>query len=529
MFRLFVVFIFYILSFSIKITIGANILALMMVISPSHHIWNSALTHTLAEQGHNVTVLSVDLPKPSEKLPSNLHYIHLEEGYSIYSGDIKIDLKDYFGISPLQQIPLFYDTCDTLNQYIVKSKGLHTLLNYPDDFKFDLVLNDYTMGPLLLGFMHKFKYPPLIGMSAFLNPPITIDQMSHHYFPAYIPYHSTMYSPEMSFWQRLENTLIFIGDTAYRRLIFLPRADATIRPFFSKDMPYLGDISKHTAISLVNSHPAINYVEPLPPNIIEVGGMQIKNSKPLPKDLDDFMNDKSKLGTILISLGTNMKSEDYTEEQIRTIVNTMKSLPNYSFLWKFDAKYLRKEKLPENAIVRQFFPQSDILAHPKIKAFVTHCGGLSTQEAIWRGVPMVGVPLFFDQHRNLRNAMTVGVAEKLDFFTMTTESLRKTILKVLEDPQMQANIKAASVNFRDRPMPPLETAVWWVEYMLRNPKPTHLKSPAAKLNIFQANSLDCLLFILVVLLLVIYTTIKLLLFLFLKVIGIQKAVKQKTN
>lgn len=58
---------------------------------------------------------------------------------------------------------------------IALSKGLDVIRNYPDDFKFDLVINDYTCGACLLGLLPKFKYPPLIGLSSFNNPAYTAD------------------------------------------------------------------------------------------------------------------------------------------------------------------------------------------------------------------------------------------------------------------------------------------------------------------------------------------------------------------
>ncbi|XP_055843263.1 UDP-glycosyltransferase UGT5-like [Episyrphus balteatus] len=500
---------------------GANILGLMGVSSPSHHIWNSVLMHRLADLGHNVTVLSVDLPRPNEKLPPNLHYIHLENGYSVTG------VTSYIGMGVFEFIPIYYGRKLAAMEVILQSKGMQQLLNYPDSFKFDVILYDYIIGPYLLGFVHKFNYPPLIGMSAFHNPPITMDLMSNHYFPAYIPYHSTTYSPVMDFWQRLENTLIFMADTAYRRMVFVPRVDDLVRPYFSSNMSYLGDISKHTAIALVNSHPAINFVEPLPPNVIEVGGMQMLEPKPLPKDLEEFLN-KSKDGAIFISFGTNMKSQDFTVEQVDVIVNAMAELPQYNFMWKFDVKYL-KRSLPENVLAKTNFPQTDVLAHPKLKAFVTHCGGLSSQEAMWRGVPMVGVPLFFDQHRNLRQSMDAGIAVKLDFLTMTTEDLVQAIKKVIEDPQMRQKIKEKSNQFQNRPMKPLETAVWWVEYILQNPNPYHLKSHAERLNIFQANSLDCILFILAVGVSIISFVVIVVVFVWRKISNILRPAKVKTN
>ena len=48
-----------------------------------------------------------------------------------------------------------------------------------------------------------------------------------------------------------------------------------MRTKFPTDLPYLGDLEKHTNLVLVNSHPAINYLESIAPNIIEVGGMQL--------------------------------------------------------------------------------------------------------------------------------------------------------------------------------------------------------------------------------------------------------------
>lgn len=77
--------------------------------------------------------------------------------------------------SKLKAIFTFYHFGAFMCEGIALSKGLEIILNFPNDFEFDLVIHDYTCGACLLGLLPKFKYPPLIGISAYTNPPYTAD------------------------------------------------------------------------------------------------------------------------------------------------------------------------------------------------------------------------------------------------------------------------------------------------------------------------------------------------------------------
>ena len=73
------------------------------------------------------------------------------------------------------------------------------------------------------------------------------------------------------------------------------------------------------------------------------------------------------------------------------------------------------------------------LAHPNVRLFITHGGLLSTQEAIHRGVPLVGIPIFADQHYNLARIVSAGIGIKLDYENITTESVTWALNEVLNN------------------------------------------------------------------------------------------------
>lgn len=54
-----------------------------------------------------------------------------------------------------------------------------------------------------------------------------------------------------------------------------------MRANYKRNFPYLADLEKQTVISFINTHPSIEVAEPLPPNVIPVGGLQIQEPKPL--------------------------------------------------------------------------------------------------------------------------------------------------------------------------------------------------------------------------------------------------------
>ena len=79
-------------------------------------------------------------------------------------------------------------------------------------------------------------------------------------------------------------------------------------------------------------------------------------------------------------------------------------------------------------------PASFYIPRPNAKAFVTHGGSNGVYEAIYHGVPMVGLPLFADQPHNIVHMKAKGAAVRLDLETMSTEDLLNALKEVINNP-----------------------------------------------------------------------------------------------
>jgi glucuronosyltransferase len=71
--------------------------------------------------------------------------------------------------------------------------------------------------------------------------------------------------------------------------------------------------------------------------------------------------------------------------------------------------------------------------HKNIRLFLTHGGLLSTLEAAYHGVPLIGIPLVFDQNGNMLQAERKGFAKPLEFMGLTEETLESSIHEMLNN------------------------------------------------------------------------------------------------
>ena len=158
---------------------------------------------------------------------------------------------------------------------------------------------------------------------------------------------------------------------------------------------------------------------------------------------------------VYISLGTVISNKRFCKKCIRAfggkelsvILNTGRVQP------------VTLGKVPENIYAYSFVPQIEVLRHANV--FLTHCGMNSLTEAMTSGVPIVAMPIIFDQRANAKRIVELGIGKRARFFLVSGRQLYKTVREVYCDE----NIRNRSMEMRDliKKEMPLEEVVSRIE------------------------------------------------------------------
>ncbi|XP_017482252.1 PREDICTED: UDP-glucuronosyltransferase 2B20-like [Rhagoletis zephyria] len=316
-----------------------------------------------------------------------------------------------------------------------------------------------------------------------------IDELVGNTSPlSYIPSTTSHLTDHMNFRERLENFYIHVLEWIHNRFVMLPAQYELYKKYVPTPTAPFMEMRKNFSLVLLNQHFSMSLPRPYVPNAIEVGGWHIdhKPSK-LPADMAEFINAAPK-GVIYFSLGTNIRSRNLSAKRRAILMEVFASLKQYNILWKFEDPELPGK--PTNVFISKWFPQSDVLAHPKVKLFITHGGLLSTIEAIHHAKPVVGMPVFYDQHLNVARAQQKGFGVSIHFRSFTANQLKSAIVEVLENPKYSKRAQEISQLYHDQPETPVKKAIYWTEYVLRHKGAPHMRVAARNLNFIEYHNLD---------------------------------------
>lgn len=468
---------------------GSRVLMVLPLGSASHKNILTPLAERLAQRGHQVTIASLH----ASAAPANGSALPFTDLVAADAWDVVRKVTGGFDVFRMREASGGKD----VNSQVMKKVVRH-LPEYCDAFlrdpalqaawaeRPDLVLLPAFMNECGLAFVHKFKAPFIYVTTSGLTP-WTADLLGNPENPAYVPNQYLPYDTHMTLWQRTLNTLVRFISPHLRSQLVLSRLDGVVQRFLGDPTVSLSEVEKNVSLVLVNSHYSLGHPRPLLPNVVEVGAMHCRPARALhDAQLRRFL-DASDAPAVFFSLGSAIRSEQLPASVRDTLVRAFARLP-YRVLWKWEGAAV--PGLPPNVLTRPWFPQQDVLGHERVRAFLTHGGLSSMQEAVYHGVPVVGLPLMSDQHLNVRQAVTLGLGRELTLETMTEDDLVEAITAVVEDDGFRARVRARSLMLRDQETTPLARAVYWSEHVMRYGGAPHLQSAAASMPLYQYLLLD---------------------------------------
>ncbi|XP_017056401.1 UDP-glucosyltransferase 2 [Drosophila ficusphila] len=508
-----------------QISNGANILGIFGTHSPSHVIVHMAVMKTLADRGHNITV--VTQMKPKLAAHENITVIVAPP-----TPERQKFIKEYMAETSNDKTSIWKTFAKAVVQAGEQFEGQMEFMVHPSfkelyeipQTKFDLVFLGSMANDFQLGIAAKLNCPVIITWVG-VPLPFMDSVVGNVNDPSYVPSLNVVLDEgqnTMNFKQRFGNFFkhSFLSTIYY--LLNWKMNQMYIRAFAnesSTEFPTYYEMKRRISLLFYNYHsPSEGPIRPTVPASIEIGGIQVKEQPdPLPKELKEFL-DNADDGAIFFSLGTNVNTNTFRPDVVDILYKVLSKLPQ-RVVWKWEDPK-NKPGNASNIYFNNWLPQDDILAHPKTKLFITHAGKGGVAEAQYHGVPMLAIPIFGDQQGNAEIMTKSGFGRWLDIVTLTAEELEESIHEVLENPSYRETIGKFSNLYRDRPLTARQSVVYWTEYVLRHRGAFHLQSPLIHMDFVSRNNLDVHVVVLIVSLVLFYIFIVIFKILFRKIINV---------
>ncbi|XP_014236385.2 UDP-glucuronosyltransferase 2C1 [Trichogramma pretiosum] len=481
-----------VLLINFSISRAYRILVIFPFHAKSHDNMLSAFAKGLAERKHQVDVVThypLKNPPDTYKVVVNLNgteppiinSFHIDYAKTI-AEDVTTAVSDRYGS----------DLCHYMN--LPEFQKLIKKIKSSKEKLYDLVVMEVFGSSCYIGFGRLLKVP-VVGISTLIEFPWISDFIGNDDNLAYVPSCSSTYFDKTKFWDRLMNFLHYHSQK-YRFQSKTEKIQTELmRKYLSPDMPNVREIEKDVALTFVNRHPVIFGVKPLVPSLVELSALHIEKDPKLPADLQKWL-DESKSGVVYFTFGSMVLIETLPEHQLLGIYDSLRKL-NQRVLLKIADPAKLPPNLPENVLTSPWIPQQAVLKHKNVKLFITHGGLMGSQEALYYGVPMIGIPLFGDQPINVDKFVQMKMSVKIEFDNLTSSSLDWALNEMFTNYEVyKERAEYNSRLFKDRPMSPLDTAEYWIKYVIRYGAGP-LKSPALELTWWQLSMLDVYVFLLI--------------------------------
>lgn len=382
-----------------------------------------------------------------------------------------------------------HDEYNNLCEEIVTNKALIEKLKAE---KFDAYFGEQVhlcgMGlSHLLGIKHKF-WVSSCTMSLSMRNSLGIPTPS-----SFLPYMSTLDSTPAPFWQRATNFILHIAHVRdeYRDSDW---TDQMFKRHFGPNFPSVDNIAKTSDIIFVSTDELLEVQAPTMANVVHIGGLGMSNEVPkLDEEYAKVMNNGKDV--VLFSLGTIANTTNLPTSVMENFMKITQKFKDHQFIVKVDKTDKKSFELArklKNVMVTDWVPQTAILPHPNLKAFITHAGYNSLIEAAHAGVPVILIPFMFDQPRNGRFVERKGWGILRDKFQLIEDpdSIEDAVREILQNPKYKQKAARLSKLMRSKPQNASERLIKITNWVLENDGVEELQYEGKDMDFFTYYNLD---------------------------------------
>ncbi|XP_037996792.1 2-hydroxyacylsphingosine 1-beta-galactosyltransferase-like [Motacilla alba alba] len=471
---------FLVTAFTVEPSHCAKVLIMPTIVFDSHLRVFMRVAEALTDRGHDPVLLLHEGRDVETSLPG----FRVQKYWGTFSTEsadawVQEKIKRVFqgkmtSLEVFSFLEKYLENCDLV-------LGNSTLLQKLQQEHFDLLLVDPNemCGFILAHILHikyavistGFWFPAEIGATS----PI-----------AYVPEFNSLMTDRMGFFGRAWNLLVYIITRVATKLVILPKFERLMEKHSVEPKTSMLDLVHGTSLFFLCNDVVLDFPRPTLPHVIFTGGILAEPAKPLPVGLRLWV-EAAEAGVVVVSFGIGIRA--LPSDLVEKMAGAFARLPQ-RVVWRYFGQ--KPRNLGENTLMMGWLPQNDLLGHPNVKAFVSHCGMNGIFEAIYHGVPVVGFPFYGDQFDIMTRVQAKGMGILMDWSRVKEEELYQAVITVISEPSYRKAAQHISALHLDRPMHALNRTVYWLEYILRHDGAPYLRPAVYDLSLYEYFCLDIL-------------------------------------
>lgn len=253
-----------------------NILGFFPFGARSHFVVFNELMKALAGRGHSVVVVS---PFEENGPIPNYESIDVKNQKTEKVANLTFD-ESYHNPKFMIDFSFFLFEAES-NGNLLKSQVFQRLISR--NISFDLIIFEMFTDNVFLTFSKKQWNVPMIGFTSCYPFPFVFEHFGVYENPSYMPSYYGGFSREMNFYERLLNTWFQLQMVYFFKFRQEPRTEEIFKNISEEYKFSKTRVSRDVSLLFSHSHFSLLRSVPLPPQVVEVGGIHIQPLKPVPQ------------------------------------------------------------------------------------------------------------------------------------------------------------------------------------------------------------------------------------------------------